>query len=88
MDGDGMIITLNFEGVGIKFNLKRHCDFSAFYQVFVENSYNNLLECIGKGDIVVDAGANNGVFTVMASVLVGNKGKVISIEPDPRNFQS
>jgi FkbM family methyltransferase len=24
----------------------------------------------------------------MASVLVGNKGKVISIEPDPRNFQS
>lgn len=57
-----MIITLNFKGVGIKFNLKRHCDFSAFYQVFVENSYNNLLECMGKGDIVVDAGANNGVF--------------------------
>ena len=38
-----------------------------------------------KGDIVIDAGAFVGQFTVAASRLVGNKGKVIAIEPDPFN---
>ena len=43
---------------------------------------------IQKGDTVIDAGANNGVFTVIASTLVGPEGKVISIEPDPENVNA
>ena len=38
-----------------------------------------------KGDIVIDAGSFIGQFTVAASRLVGDKGKVIAIEPDPFN---
>lgn len=34
----------------------------------------------------VDAGANWGLFTLMAAGLVGPAGKVIALEPDPRVF--
>lgn len=36
------------------------------------------------GDMFVDLGTNEGYFTVIASQLVGNKGKVIAIEPQSR----
>lgn len=35
----------------------------------------------GKGDVVVDAGAWTGHFTVVAARLVGPRGRVIAIEP-------
>lgn len=38
-----------------------------------------------KGDSVIDCGAYRGYFTVLASKLVGEEGKVIAIEPDPFN---
>lgn len=38
------------------------------------------------GDKVIDAGANIGIFTVMSSVLVGDSGLVLAIEPDPENL--
>jgi FkbM family methyltransferase len=40
-----------------------------------------------KGDIVVDAGAFVGRYTLMASKLVGETGRVLSFEPDPRAYQ-
>jgi FkbM family methyltransferase len=36
-----------------------------------------------KGDIVVDAGAYNGLSTIYVALKVGPQGKVIAIEPDP-----
>ena len=38
------------------------------------------------GDIVVDAGARIGTFAAKISAAVGEKGKIIAIEPEPRNF--
>jgi FkbM family methyltransferase len=40
-----------------------------------------------KGDVVVDVGANVGLLTLLSSVLVGNSGKVFSIEANPRVFR-
>ncbi len=51
----------------MKINLSRHSDFSSLYQVFVENSYSNILKNMSGNDIVVDAGANIGIFTLTAS---------------------
>lgn len=39
------------------------------------------------GDVVVDAGAHIGSFTVRASVFVGDSGKVYAFEPDSENYE-
>lgn len=39
------------------------------------------------GDVVIDAGANIGFFTLISSVLVGDFGKVYAIEAHPRVFK-
>jgi FkbM family methyltransferase len=39
-----------------------------------------------EGDIVVDVGAHIGKYTIIASKMVGSKGKVIAIEPHPVNY--
>jgi len=38
---------------------------------------------ISPGDIVFDVGANIGYFTMLASQLVGRRGRVVSFEPVP-----
>lgn len=37
-------------------------------------------------DVVIDCGANVGVLSLLASVLVGEKGRVYSIEAHPKTF--
>jgi hypothetical protein len=39
------------------------------------------------GDIVVDVGASIGAFCIRSSLIVGEKGKVIAIEPEPNSFK-
>jgi FkbM family methyltransferase len=45
-----------------------------------------LIKTLKKGDIFFDIGANQGYYSILASALVGNFGKVYSFEPDPRNI--
>lgn len=40
-----------------------------------------------EGMNAIDVGANIGYFTLLASKLIGNKGKVWAIEPEPHNLQ-
>jgi FkbM family methyltransferase len=40
-----------------------------------------------KGQIVIDAGAHIGIYTVKASKQVGERGTVVAIEPHPANFE-
>jgi len=40
-----------------------------------------------KGMNVINVGANIGYFSLLASKLVGNSGKVWAIEPEPNNFE-
>lgn len=42
---------------------------------------------IKQGSIVVDIGANVGYFTLLSSLVVGDKGKVYAFEPEPKNYQ-
>jgi len=40
---------------------------------------------VKKGDTVYDIGAHAGFYTLLAAELVGEKGRVFSFEPNPRN---
>ena len=59
---------------------------AAFAQVFLAGNYNPLLKHIKYGDIVIDAGANIGMFSLLASRCVGREGKIIAVEPQKDNF--
>jgi FkbM family methyltransferase len=39
-----------------------------------------------RGGTVIDAGANWGYFSLLAASAVGDRGRVIALEPDPRHF--
>jgi len=43
---------------------------------------------ITPGDLVVEAGAHTGCFTLLASRLVGPSGRVVAIEPSPAFHQA
>jgi FkbM family methyltransferase len=47
---------------------------------------NFLFNVLRPGDVVVDAGAHLGYFSLLASVLVGRRGFVYAFEPERRNF--
>jgi len=42
---------------------------------------------VEEGDIVVDVGANAGIFTLKASKRTGHRGKVFSFEPEAKNYR-
>jgi len=41
---------------------------------------------VKPGDVVFDVGANVGFFTLLSSLLVGVRGRVVAFEPLPRNL--
>ena len=46
-----------------------------------------ILDTLKPGQTFIDIGANIGWFTLMASRIVGDAGKVVAYEPDPRNYE-
>jgi len=56
-----------------------------FYAIYIAGEYDFLT--IRQGDIVLDAGASWGDFSLKASKLVGKSGKIIAVEPDPVFFK-
>jgi FkbM family methyltransferase len=45
-------------------------------------------KAVGPGDVVYDVGANAGFYSLLASVLVGEKGHVYAFEPLPGNLRN
>jgi FkbM family methyltransferase len=58
------------------------------YKRYVEaGPIEGLREFVPEGSMVIDVGANVGFFSVQFARWVGASGKVISIEPEDRNYE-
>jgi FkbM family methyltransferase len=61
----------------------------AVYKKFFEaGPIDRLREFVPSGSLVIDVGANVGFFSLRFAKWVGDGGKVISIEPEDRNYNS
>jgi FkbM family methyltransferase len=59
-------------------------DFDTFREVCINDHYN--LSQLKPGMTVIDIGAHIGLFTLPASFKVGQRGKIIAVEPEDKNF--
>ena len=62
-------------------------------QIYFLGSYENfelcfLEESLNKGDTFIDIGANFGLYSLNASCLVGDFGKVLAFEPFSENYKA
>jgi FkbM family methyltransferase len=66
--------------------------FLAFYALYKEyfeaGPIHRLNEFVPSGSLVIDVGANVGFFSLRFARWVGDGGRVISIEPEDRNYNS
>jgi len=76
--------SIKYKGLNLTYNHPH--DLAAIIECAVSDVYS--LKYIPRGSVVVDLGAGIGEFTVMASRMVGNQGKVIAIEPSPKDYQT
>jgi FkbM family methyltransferase len=56
------------------------------YEEYEKYELQRLCSCAKPGDVVLDIGANIGVYTLYLSRAVGPKGHVVAVEPDPENL--
>src|SRR6187399_1318990 len=63
--------------------LSREACFTGLYEPPFTRVFQQQLR---PGAVVVDAGANWGYFTLIAAAAAGPSGRVIALEPDPRQF--
>lgn len=57
------------------------------YGLFEKNEIEYLCRNIKNGDVVIDIGANIGLYSVVFGCAAGLNGKVISVEPIPDNIK-
>lgn len=74
-------------GLYLYFEKSQHLNFLFKKKINYENqSFEIIRKLIKKGDLVFDIGGNIGQYALVFSKFVFNEGKVISFEPDPKNF--
>ncbi|RXJ45394.1 FkbM family methyltransferase [Gelidibacter gilvus] len=57
------------------------------YNGFEKDEIDFIMSTLKKDDIFIDIGSNIGLFSLIASHIVGEKGKVICFEPSPVTFE-
>lgn len=84
----GVTRTINFDH-----NLKLHLAIEDWIpqQLYLLGTYEEkelrfVTSQLNEGDLFVDIGANIGLFTLVASRIVGSSGRVVSFEPALRNY--
>lgn len=86
LDSSGIFLKpLNKEEAYTNLN-KKPC-IVPFDAVSVVNDVRTLYLKPSQGDVVIDAGAHYGFYTLLASKLAGSEGTVLAFEPHPTNYK-
>lgn len=80
------------ETFGVKMRLSPEHNVSEKRLMFAPNRFDlkereMLSNVLKDGDVFVDIGANIGGYSMWSAKFVGNRGKVISLEPQPKVFE-
>lgn len=85
--GRGIIVDATVEGMKLRLHTGDNISERKFLfmpQFFDFYERNLMKETLSPGSIFVDIGANAGIYSLTASALVGNSGRVLAIEPNPK----
>ena len=83
-NNSSVILKINKE---LKINLYKDSVLSRLiYDGFEKDEIEFMTKVLREGDILIDIGANIGIFSLTASNIVGKSGKVISFEPSPVTY--
>ncbi len=79
-------IIIAIAGYRFRCNLAEHIQRTIFLWGHDQDAFALIRSRVQPGDTFVDVGANVGIFSLMASQIVGPTGRVISVEPNPSTF--
>src|SRR5829696_3055104 len=66
----------------------RHRAFLARLEGYETETVKVFREFLRPDSVVVDGGSHVGLFTLIASSVVGERGRIYAFEPDPYNFSA
>jgi len=72
--------------IKLNFYLDSHLSKLIFGGDFEKDEITFLKKYLRKGDVFIDVGANIGLFSLIASSVIGETGRVISFEPTSKTF--
>ena len=79
-------IEIDVAGYRFRCNLAEHIQRTIFMWGYDQDAFQFIRSRVRPGDTFVDVGANVGVYSLIASQIVGPAGRVISVEPNPATF--
>jgi FkbM family methyltransferase len=86
--------TLEFNGIRARFYALNYEGLNTLDTILIPGAMDErltlaaLLDVLKPGDVALDIGAYHGLHSVFMAKKVGPRGKVIAIEPDPKNYES
>ncbi|OYU93280.1 MAG: hypothetical protein CFE21_21170 [Bacteroidetes bacterium B1(2017)] len=78
-----IINNYNYKGVRVNLDLKKHVDYRLYINTFESTTINYFIDCLKKDMVVLDVGANIGIYSLISSKIVGGNGAVFAFEPSP-----
>lgn len=83
------IIHVRFKDVSFDFHCPRDSTFITYMNPYAHeyDISTFLAEKLNNGDVFIDVGAMGGKYSIIASKLVGEHGRVFSVEPNPMNLK-
>jgi FkbM family methyltransferase len=87
VDGATDVVHRTPDGMEIRLDLEDYIQRGIFYDAWEAPELAFVRSILRPGDVVVDVGANVGIFTLTAAHAVGAGGQVHAFEPVPANFE-